>query len=81
MLYRALRTSATRPSKAAEEERPLPEWLLRCEGIDTEQGAKNCGGTEEYISLEKYIEEKYPDIEMYVIDGGQEIYPYILVAE
>ena len=38
-------------------------------------------GTEECGSLEKYIEEKYPDIEMYVIDGGQEIYPYILVAE
>ena len=34
-----------------KEEKPLPEWLLQCEGIDTEQGVKNCGGTEEYLSV------------------------------
>ena len=38
-------------NEPCEEERPLPEWLLRCEGIDTEQGVKNCGGTEEYLSV------------------------------
>ncbi len=27
------------------------------------------------------LREKYPDIEIYSIDGGQEIYPYIFVAE
>ena len=36
---------------------------------------------EECTTLRMYVEEKYPDIELYVIDGGQEIYSYILVAE
>ena len=36
---------------------------------------------EERKSLGKEISEKHPDIEIYIIDGGQEIYPYIFVAE
>ena len=36
---------------------------------------------EEREELESYIRESYPDAEVYFIDGGQEIYPYIFVAE
>lgn len=32
-------------------------------------------------NLEKYINEHHPDIELYLSDGGQEIYPFILIAE
>ncbi len=35
----------------------------------------------EATALEQYIISKYPDIEVYFIDGGQDIYPYIFVAE
>ena len=31
--------------------------------------------------LSAYLSEKHPDAEIYFIDGGQEIYPYIFVAE
>jgi len=31
--------------------------------------------------LEKYIHENYPDVEVYIVDGGQSIYNYIFVAE
>ena len=36
---------------------------------------------EEREQLESLIVEKYPDIETYFLDGTQEIYPYIFVAE
>lgn len=36
---------------------------------------------EEREELEGNIRESYPDCEIYFIDGGQEIYPYIFVAE
>ena len=36
---------------------------------------------EEREKLESLIAEKYPDIETYFLDGTQEIYPYIFVAE
>ncbi len=36
---------------------------------------------EEIDELEKFISEKYPDIEFYPIKGGQDVYPYIFVAE
>ncbi len=35
----------------------------------------------EATALEQYIMSKYSDIEVYFIEGGQEIYPYIFVAE
>ena len=35
----------------------------------------------ERSSIEGYILASYPEIEVYFIDGGQEIYPYIFVAE
>ena len=43
-----------------------------------------CGAdstAEEKAALEKYLAEKYSSAEVYFIDGGQEIYPYIFVAE
>ena len=36
---------------------------------------------EEREQLESLIAEKYPDVETYFLDGTQEIYPYIFVAE
>lgn len=35
----------------------------------------------EQEELAAYLSEKYSDAEVYFIDGGQEIYPYIFVAE
>ncbi len=35
----------------------------------------------EAAALEQYVAVKYPDVELYFIDGGQEIYPYFIVAE
>ena len=35
----------------------------------------------EQEELAAYLSEKFPDAEVYFIDGGQEIYPYIFVAE
>ena len=42
-------------------------------GVDTTE--------EEKAELEKYLQETHPEAEVYFIDGGQEIYPYIFVAE
>ena len=36
---------------------------------------------EEKGELESYLYEKHPDAEIYLIDGRQEIYPYIFAAE
>lgn len=36
---------------------------------------------EESEELHSYLKKKYPDIELYMVDGGQEIYSYILIAE
>ena len=36
---------------------------------------------EEQAELEAYLAEKHPDAEVYFIDGGQDIYPFIFVAE
>lgn len=36
---------------------------------------------DEKAELEGYLAEKYPDDEIYFIDGGQDIYPFIFVAE
>ena len=43
-----------------------------------------CGAdatADERDALEVYLKENNPDAEIYFIDGGQEIYPYIFVAE
>ena len=36
---------------------------------------------EERAALESHLAETYPDTEVYFVDGGQEIYPYIIIAE
>ncbi len=43
-----------------------------------------CGedsNADEQSDLTAYLSKEYPDAEVYFIDGGQEIYPYIFVAE
>ena len=43
-----------------------------------------CGAdasAEECARLEAYLASNNPNAEIYFIDGGQEIYPYIFVAE
>ena len=35
----------------------------------------------ESAETEAYVRDKYPEVECYFLDGGQEIYPYIFVAE
>ena len=36
---------------------------------------------EEKEELESYMQNNYPDVEAYFIDGGQEVYPFLFVAE
>ena len=36
---------------------------------------------EEKAALEEYVATTHPDAEVYFLDGGQEVYPYIFVAE
>jgi dihydroxyacetone kinase-like predicted kinase len=36
---------------------------------------------EESSTLEAYVAKTYPSVEIYFIDGGQEVYPYLFVAE
>ena len=37
--------------------------------------------TEECSALEEYLRTAYPSAEIYFVEGGQEVYPYIFVAE
>ncbi len=32
-------------------------------------------------ALQSFMEENYPDVEFYTVDGGQEVYPFIFVVE
>ena len=36
---------------------------------------------EEKAEIEKYVCTQFPDVECYFLDGGQDIYPYLFVAE
>ena len=36
---------------------------------------------DESKELESYFNERYPELEIYLVDGGQEVYDYILVFE
>lgn len=36
---------------------------------------------EQAAALAQYMEETYPDVEFYTVDGGQEVYPFLFVAE
>ena len=37
--------------------------------------------SDESKELERYFNERYPELEIYLVDGGQEVYDYILVFE
>ena len=41
---------------------------------------KDCPAAEKE-ALEAFISEKYPDLECYMLDGGQGVYPFIFIAE
>ena len=43
------------------------------EGKDTDEESNQ--------ALEAYIHEAYPDVEVYMVNGGQDVYDYIFVAE
>ena len=36
---------------------------------------------DESAELEQYLDETYPEIEAYFIEGGQDVYPYIFIVE
>ena len=36
---------------------------------------------EESEHLQEYVEETYPDMEAYFIEGDQDVYPYIFIVE
>ena len=36
---------------------------------------------EEVDALQSFMEENYPDVEFYTVEGGQEVYPFIFVVE
>jgi dihydroxyacetone kinase-like predicted kinase len=36
---------------------------------------------EEKSALEEYVTQSYSDVEVYFLEGGQDIYPFIFVAE
>ena len=38
-------------------------------------------GADEIGELESWIGEAFPDVEFYVVDGGQDVYPFIFVVE
>ena len=43
-----------------------------------------CGkdaGADEQSKLEAFVAETRPDAEIYFLDGGQDVYPFIFVAE
>ena len=60
-----------------DEERAELEQLRaeKAQRLAEEQARK------ERAELEAFINEKYPDDEIYFINGGQDIYPFIFVAE
>ena len=37
--------------------------------------------TDEAEALEQYLNDNYPDVEAYFIEGGQDVYPYIFIVE
>ena len=67
------RMSAVKTLAAKLLELPDKFMLTVFAGADSVQNEKE--------ELTAYLSEKFPDAEVYFIDGGQEIYPYIFVAE
>ena len=67
------RTSAARVLASKLLEDPEKSLLTIFVGVDANE--------DEQKELETRISEDNPDAEVYFVDGGQEIYPYIFVAE
>ena len=44
-------------------------------------GGGTAGHVNPALAIAATIREKHPDAEVYFIDGGQDIYPFIFVAE
>ena len=69
----------------SEKERKDAAHALACKLLDMPEKfmlTVFVGATEEErAELEDFVNEKYPDDEVYFIDGGQDIYPFIFVAE
>ena len=36
---------------------------------------------EEQNALQNYVKTQFPDVELYTVHGGQDVYPFIFVAE
>ena len=36
---------------------------------------------EEQNALQYYVKTQFPDVELYTVHGGQDVYPFIFVAE
>ena len=32
-------------------------------------------------AVETFVQENYPDVELYLTEGGQDVYPFIFIAE
>ena len=68
-----------------------PDLICACRSVLSEMGLDEkfaltvfagAGTSEEdNAELERHVNETYPDIEVYLVDGGQEVYNYILIAE
>lgn len=71
----------------SEKERKDAAHALACKLLDMPEKfmltvfVGNDATEEERAELESFITEKYSDAEVYFIDGGQDIYPFIFVAE
>jgi dihydroxyacetone kinase-like predicted kinase len=41
-----------------------------------------CGVEAEHARLvEDFVQQNYPEVELYLTDGGQDVYPFIFIAE
>ncbi len=68
-----------------------PDCLSACEAVLPQLGLEEKFALTLFVGanadkgdleiLEKYIADNYPDIEVFKVDGGQEVYDYIMVAE
>ena len=68
-----------------------PDCLSACESVLPHMGlddkfaltvfAGSGSSPEDTEAIESFVNEKFPDVEVFVVDGGQDVYNYIFVAE